>query len=82
MKREVTLPMARVPESTQRIVIRAAKDLIAKVGRLPSSVERMELAIHYRRSLTDEEMALLSPQWCALVPHDRGGHGEILEIDT
>lgn len=42
----------------------------------------MEVAVHYRRALTDEEYALLTPEWCAIPAVHEGGHGKIIEIEA
>ncbi len=77
-----TLPIASVSEVTKRIALTTAKLLLAGVGQTPSAVEQMELAIHYRRSLTDEEVAALPEEWCAIPARDERGMGILLEVDT
>lgn len=62
--------------------MKVAKRLIASVGQLPSCVEQMPLAIHYRRGITDAEYALLPAMWCDLPAVHEGGHGIVLEVDT
>jgi hypothetical protein len=60
----------------------AAKLLISEVGQLPSSVEQMEIAIHYRRALTDCEYLELPPAWRAIPAVHEAGRGLILEEGT
>ena len=76
------MPVARLSEMNKRIVIDTAKALLRDVGQVPSAVEQFELAIHYRRSLTDEELAGLPAAWCAIPPRDEGGIGIVLEVDA
>ncbi len=82
VERGKTLHIARLSETNKRIVIATAKALLHGVGQVPSAVEQFELAIHYRRSLTDEELAGLPAAWCAIAPRDEGGVGIVLERDT
>jgi hypothetical protein len=77
-----TLPIGRLSDVTKRIAINTAKLLLAGVGMTPSAVEQMDLAIHYRRSLTDEEVAALPASWYAIPPRDEAGMGIVLERDT
>jgi hypothetical protein len=74
--------MAQVPDSSKRVVIKTAKLLLGGVGQLPSSVEQMQVAIHYRRALTDAEYATLPQAWCAIPPVHEAGRGLILEENT
>jgi hypothetical protein len=68
--------------ATRAAVVRELKQTLGGVGMIPSAVQRGVTAFHYRRSLTDEELAGLAPEWCAIPPVDEGGDGEILEQDT
>lgn len=77
-----TLSSEEVPESSRRIVIHCAKELLAGVGQFPSSLEQMQIAFHYRRGLTDAEYERLPATWCAIPAVHEAGHGMILEIDT
>jgi hypothetical protein len=46
----------------------------ARARELTASVEQMDLAMHYRRALTDEEYARLSPShWIAGFDCERSG---------
>lgn len=82
MQKGRTLTTAELSESTKRVAIKAAKSLLTGVGQLPSSVEQMQLAIHYRRALTDEEYSQLPQSWCAIPAVHEAGHGLILEEGT
>lgn len=76
-------PYATLSPSTQRLLVKVAKILIADVGQLPSAVEHMGgVAVHYRRGLTDEEYALLTPVWRAIPAVHEAGRGTILETNT
>lgn len=74
--------MAGLSDMNKAILIATAKALLRGVGQTPSSVEQYELAIHYRRGLTDAEVAGLPAAWCAIAPRDEGGQGIVLERDT
>jgi hypothetical protein len=82
MKNRRTLSVAEVSESTKRVLIKTAKLLLGGVGQLPSLVEQMQLAIHYRRALTDAEYSQLSASWCSILALHEAGHGLILEEGT
>lgn len=75
-------PMDRVSESTRRVLIKTAKLLLSGVGQFPSAVEQMQVAIHYRRALTEKEYAALDPAWCAIPAVHDAGRGVILEENT
>ncbi len=77
-----TLKVAQLSEVNKAILIATAKSMLRDVGRIPSAVEQFELAIHYRRSITDEELTGLPTEWCAIPPRDEGGLVTILEKDT
>lgn len=51
------LPTRRMSAATKRIAIATANELLAGVGHGTTTVDQTEEAIHYRRSLTDEELA-------------------------
>jgi hypothetical protein len=79
MEKRYTKTMDSVSESTKRVAIKTAKALLSGVGQFPSAVEQMQLAIHYRRALTEEEYAALDPAWCAIPAVHDAGRGLILE---
>lgn len=82
MGRTRSLFVDEVSDSTRRLLVCTAKRLIADVGQLPSAVEQFDLAMHYRRALTDEEYARLSPAWRAIPAVHEAGRGLILEANT
>ena len=59
-----------------------AKKLLEAVGQTPSVVEQGLLAIHYRKSLNDEEVGRLPLTWCEIPAIDDGGAMTVLERDT
>ena len=77
-----TLASAELDYGTVQIAIRTAKRLLAGVGQLPSSVELMPIAIHYRRAITEAEYAGLPRAWCAIPAVHEAGHGVVLEEGT
>ncbi|MGH3430819.1 MAG: hypothetical protein ACRDQZ_25165 [Mycobacteriales bacterium] len=72
-------PLAKQSDSTIRLMISYAKALLGGVGQIPSALESFESDIHYRRSLTDEELAQIvtSELWEKMQPQKRG-RGTIL----
>lgn len=76
------MTVEEVSPSTRRVMVRAAKELLAGVGQLPSAVEQFTLAIHYRRAITDEEWRGLPAAWCAIPAIHEAGRGLILEENT
>jgi hypothetical protein len=82
MEKRRTLTIVEVSESTKRVLITTAKLLLGGVGQLPSSVEQMQFAIHYRRALTDAEYSQLAPSWCSIPAVHEAGCGLILEEGT
>jgi hypothetical protein len=82
MRRQRTLAIEEIPESTKRVVARTAKLLLGGVGEIPSSLEQQVVALHYRRALTEEEYAALPQSWCAIPPVHEAGRGLILEENT
>jgi hypothetical protein len=82
IKKQRTLTVAELSESTKRVLIKTAKLLLGGAGQLPSSVEQMQVAIHYRRALTDAEYSALTPSWCSIPAVHEAGHGLILEQGT
>jgi hypothetical protein len=51
------LPSRKLSAATKRIAIATAKVMLAGVGQGTPIVDQTEVAIHYQRSLTDEELA-------------------------
>jgi hypothetical protein len=82
MRRGRTLTILEVSDSSKRVLVRVAKVLLGGVGQIPSSVEAMALAIHYRRALTEAEYARLPESWCAIPPVHKAGRGVVLEENT
>jgi hypothetical protein len=82
MRRGRTLAIEEISESTKRVMVKVAKLLLGGVGQIPSSVEQMQLAIHYRRALTEAEYSRLQPSWCSILPVHEGGRGLVLEENT
>ena len=80
--RGATVPMEKISESSRRAMICQAKKLLESVGQMPSAVEQGLLAIHYRKSLSDEEVGRLPLTWCEIPPIDDGGGLIVLERDT
>jgi len=80
--KQKTIPVSRLSEMNREILKRVAKSVLSNVGQIPSAVEQFELAIHYRRSLSVEEVAQLTMDWCSIPAIDEGGNGMILERDT
>ena len=68
--------------SSWLLCVKVSKSLIREVGQLPSSVEQMALAIHYRRALTDAELAKLPAAWCAIPAVHEAGRGIFIEANT
>lgn len=68
--------------SERAVAIDLCRQELAGVGEVPSLLEQLEVAIHYRRCLTEAEIATLTPEWCALPAIDEAGHGKELERNT
>lgn len=49
---------------------------------MPSSVEQHELAFHYRKAVSQDELSRLSAAWCSIPAVDAGGTGKILEVNV
>jgi hypothetical protein len=82
MKKGKVLKVEDLSASNKRVLAKTAKGLLAGVGQTPSKLEQYPLGIHYRRSLTDEEIGKLPADWCAIPAVDLAGHGILLEQDT
>ncbi len=72
----------KLSRSSWLLAVKVAKTLIRDVGQIPSCVEQMAVAIHYRRALTDAEFAKLPAAWCAIPPAHEAGRGIFIEANT
>lgn len=79
IKRGAVNPTEFLSESNRRVAIKAAKQFLGDVGQLPSQLEQMALSFHYRRAMSDAEIALLPAWFCSFVPVHNAGHGILLE---
>lgn len=68
--------------SDRVLMMELAKAELSGVGEIPSALEQIKVAIHYRRALTDAEVSQLNPEWCKIPAIDLAGHGKILEENT
>lgn len=82
MEKRRTFQVVQVSDSTKRVLVKMAKLLLGGVGQLPSAVEEMSVAVHYRRALTDAEYAALPEAWCAIPAVHEAGRGILLEENT
>jgi hypothetical protein len=82
MEKRRTMTIEELGESTKRVAAKVAKELLGGVGQIPSSLEQQQVALHYRRALTEEEYAALPQSWCAIPPVHEAGRGLILEENT
>ena len=80
--RHGTLLVDEVNASTKRIMVRTAKKLLNDVGQLPTMVDQHQLAVHYRRAVTDEEWKALPQAWCDIPAVHQAGVGKVLEENT
>lgn len=67
--------------ATREIMATVAKELLAGVGCLPSTLELGGYCLHYRKSITEQEEASLDPAWRVIPPDSLAGRGVILEKD-
>jgi hypothetical protein len=74
--------MSMAFKAERAIAAEVAKAELSGVGEIPSLLEQLSVAIHYRRVLTDAEIERLTPEWCAIPAIDEAGHGKLLEINT
>jgi hypothetical protein len=82
MDKRRTLEVREVSDGTKRVLIKTAKLLLGGVGKIPSSVEQMHYAIHYRRALTEKEYSQLPQAWCLIPAVHEAGRGLVLEENT
>lgn len=74
------VPFCRLNEVSKGIAIAFAKELLDGVGGRPAVLEHFnDLAVHWRKSLTDAEYAALPQEWCAMPALDAAGEGVVLE---
>lgn len=69
-------------DTAKAIMSRVAKRLIRDVGQLPSRLELFEVAMHYRRTITDAELAMIPAFWMRLPAVHEAGRGIVLEENT
>ena len=67
-----------VSELNRKILIDTVKSLLDAVGKLPTALQQGELAIHYRKNMTDEEIREIPGLWCALPAMDDVGQGLVM----
>lgn len=77
-----TLEITKLSAVNKAILIATAKSMLTGVGQIPSEVAQGTLAIHYRRCLTEAEIADLPQSWCAIPAVDGAGLDVVLEQDT
>lgn len=80
--RRRTLTSAELDRDAVFSMIRTARQLLAGVGQVPSSVELHPVAIHYRRALTEDEYGRLPAAWCAIPAVHEAGRGIVLAEDV
>lgn len=73
------IPTAKLHRRKFELLKQVAKELLEGVGENPSKLEQYEVAIHYRKTLTEREIARLSMDWCAIPAIDESGEGILLE---
>jgi hypothetical protein len=66
------VPTSALTRADRRIGAALALRLIEEVGFGPTREETKEVAIHARRSLSDDEIAALDPGWLAIPAVDMG----------
>ncbi len=81
-KHDRTFRAKQLSTGQRKCAIEYAKQMLQGVGMMPSTVQQNELAFHYRKSLSPEEIDMLPQDWCAIPPRDEGGSGIILERNT
>lgn len=67
------IPSSRVHPDCRTAALDYCKFMLRGVGQLPSALQRNRIAFHYRRDLTDQEIAGLDKDWCAIPATVRGG---------
>jgi hypothetical protein len=82
MRHQRTFRSSQLSSGQRKCAIEYAKSLLFGVGAMPSNVEQNELAFHYRKAVSPEEIARLPQAWCAIPAIDAGGTGKILEVNV
>jgi hypothetical protein len=67
------LPFALLDERARETLRRTVFGLIDRVGAGDTRRDRSAVVLHARRRLSDRELAMLSPAWCALPAIDIAG---------
>jgi hypothetical protein len=66
-------PWARCGLKTREIVRRTVLGLLVGVGTGDTRRDRSDHVLHARRRLNEREVAMLSPEWCAIPAVDVAG---------
>ncbi len=82
VRRQRTYRSSQLSSGQRKCLIEYAKLLLSGVGTMPSKVEQHELAFHYRKAVSPEEIAQLPEWWCAIEAVDMAGSGKILEVNV
>lgn len=69
------VPWSRCGLKARSIVRGTVLDLLSGVGTGDTRRDRSDVVLHARRRLSDSEVALLSPSWCAIQPSAIAGDG-------
>lgn len=69
------VPWAKCGLKTRDIVRQTVIGLLAGVGTGSTRRDRSDIVLHARRQLSDREIAMLSPIWCALPAVAMAGDG-------
>lgn len=75
------LPLSRWGDGVRREAKRILAAMLDGVGQ-GETVEQTtakELVVHHRRSLTDDELRMLSPEWLAIPAQDEFGPDGLIE---
>lgn len=62
-------------ERSRELLKRTALELLEGVGQGDTRRDRSPTVLHARRRLADAELALLTPEWCAIPAFDVAGGG-------
>ncbi len=74
------IPTARWGEGVNREAKRQLFNALKDVGKEPTVISMGKIAIHMRRSLSDEEMATLSCEWLAIPALNEFSEGTEMEM--